>query len=132
HFRDAGHWLANAPVDDETLPLEVRAGALGAAGAIAFYTHDDVDAAERFWQEGLELRRVQDDPLELGAAFSWLASVAWRRGDVDGAIAYHKQALPLYEQAGADALFLTELHWLGESYRDPGDYDKGERGLDGT
>src|SRR5262249_29910740 len=78
-YRDAAHWLENAPVDDPTLPLGVRAAALGAAGAIAYYTHDDVDAAERFWREGLELRRVQDDPHELGAALSWLSSVAWRR-----------------------------------------------------
>jgi tetratricopeptide (TPR) repeat protein len=108
----------------------VRAAALAAAGGIAYYTHDDVDGAEKFWLEGLELRRVQDDPHELGAAFGRLASVAWRRGDFDGAIAYHKQALPLFERAGAEALLLTELHWLGDAYRDRGDYDDGERVLE--
>src|SRR4029453_964456 len=105
---------------------------LAAAGGIAYYTHDDVDGAERLWREGLELQRVQDDPTELGAALSRLASVAWRRGDIDGAIAYPKQALPLYERAGAEALLLTELHWLGDAYRDRGDYDGGEGGLQGT
>jgi predicted ATPase/class 3 adenylate cyclase len=128
-FRDGAEWLEKAPLDDATLPLDVRAAALGAAGGIAFYTHDDVDGAERFWREGLELRRVQDDPHELGAALSRLASIAWRRGDFDGAIAYHKQTLPLYEQAGADALLLTELHWLGDAYRDRGDFDEAERVL---
>jgi tetratricopeptide (TPR) repeat protein len=131
-YRDAADWLENAPVDDATLPLNVRAAALAAAGGIAYYTHDDVDGAERFWREGLELRRVQDDPHELGASFSRLASVAWRRGDFDGAIAYHKQALPLFEQAGNEALRLTELHWLGDAYRDRGDYDEGERLLEET
>jgi predicted ATPase len=131
-YRDAADWLENAPVDDATLPLDVRAAALGAAGGIAYYTHDDVDGAERFWREGLELRRVQDDPHELGAALSRLASIAWRRGELDGAFAYHKQALALYERAGADALFLTELHWLGDTYRDRGDFDEGERVLDET
>jgi predicted ATPase/class 3 adenylate cyclase len=131
-YRDAAGWLEHAPLDDATLPLDVRAAALEAAGGIAYYTHDDVDAAERFWREGLELRRVQDDPRELGAALSMLASVAWRRGDYDGAIAYHKQALPLLEEAGADALFLTELHWLGDAYRDRGDFDEGERVLEET
>jgi tetratricopeptide (TPR) repeat protein len=110
----------------------VRAAALEAAGGIAFYTYDDVDRAERYWREGLELRRVQDDPHELAAALSWLAAVAWRRGDLDGAIALHKQALPLYEQAGAEALFLTDLHWLGEAYRDRGDFEEGERILEET
>jgi predicted ATPase/class 3 adenylate cyclase len=128
-YRDAADWLERAPVDDVTLPLNVRAAALAAAGGIAYYTHDDVDSAERFWREGLELRRVQDDPHELGAALSRLASVAWRRGDFDGAIAYHQQALPLYEQAGAEAPRLTELHWLGDAYRDRGDYDDAERVL---
>jgi tetratricopeptide (TPR) repeat protein len=78
------------------------------------------------------LRRVQDDPEQLGAALSRLASVAWRRGDFDGAIAYHQQAIPLFEQADAEALLLTELHWLGDAYRDRGDYDDGERVLEET
>src|SRR5512132_1704892 len=131
-YRDAADWLENAPVDDATLPLNVRAAALAAAGGIAYYTHDDVDGAERFWREGLELRRVQDDPHELGAAFSRLASVAWRRGDFDDALAYHKQALSLFEQAGNEASRLTELQWLGDTYRDRGDYDEGERFLEET
>jgi predicted ATPase/class 3 adenylate cyclase len=129
-YRDAAEWLERAPVEDATLPVDIRAAALGAAGGIAYYTHDDIDGAERFWREGLELRRVQDDPLELGAPLSRLASVAWRRGDFDGAIAYHEQALALFEQAGAEALLLTELHWMGDSYRDRGDYDDGERLLE--
>jgi predicted ATPase/class 3 adenylate cyclase len=131
-YRDAADWLEKAPLDDATLPLDVRAPALGAAGAVAYYTDDDVDGAETFWREGLELRRLQDDPHELGAAFSRVASVAWRRGDFDRAIAYHKQALPLYEQAGAEALILEELHWLGDAYRDRGNFDEGERVLEET
>jgi predicted ATPase/class 3 adenylate cyclase len=131
-YHDAADWLEKAPLDDATLPLDVRAPALGAAGAVAYYTDDDVDGAEKFWREGLELRRLQDDPHELGAAFSRVASVAWRRGDFDSAIAYHKQALPLYEQAGAEALILEELHWLGDAYRDRGNFDEGERVLEET
>jgi tetratricopeptide (TPR) repeat protein len=131
-YRDAADWLEKAPIDDATLHLDVRASALGAAGGIAYYTHDDVDGAERYWREGLELRRVQDDPHELGVALSRLASVAWRRGDFDDAIAYHKQALSLFEQAGAEALLLTELQWLGESHRDRGDLEDGESLLEET
>src|SRR5262245_10313496 len=108
-YRDGAHWLEHAPVDDETLPSEVRAAALDAAGGIAFYVHDDVDGGEAFWREGLELRRAQDDPQELAAAFSRLASVAWRRGDFDGAIESHKQALRLFEQAGNEARRAHEL-----------------------
>jgi predicted ATPase/class 3 adenylate cyclase len=131
-YHDAAEWLEHAAVDDPTLPLEVRAAALGAAGGIAFYVHDDVDGAETFWREGLELRRVQDDPHELGVAFGRLASVAWRRGDFDGAIAYHEQAIPLFEQTGDEASRLTELQWLGEAYRDRGDFEDGERILEET
>jgi predicted ATPase len=131
-YRDAADWLAKAPLDDKTLPSDVRAAALGAAGGISYYTHDDVDAAERYWREGLELRQAQDDPHDLGAALSMLASVAWRRGDFDAAIAYQKEALPLFEQAGAEALLLTQLHWLGDAYRDRGDFDDGERMLEET
>jgi predicted ATPase/class 3 adenylate cyclase len=131
-YRDAAEWLEHAPIDDTTLPLDVRAAALAAGGAIAFYVHDDVDRAETLWREGLELRPEQDDPRELAAAFTRLASIAWRRGDFDGEIAYHKQALPLYEQAGDEGSRLNELHYLGEAYRDRGDYDEGERLLEET
>jgi predicted ATPase len=131
-YHDAAAWLELAAVDDPTLPLDVRAAALGAAGGIAFYVHDDVDRAETFWREGLELRRVQDDPHELGVALSRLASVAWRRRDFDGAIAYHMQALPLFEQAGEEGSRLIELQWLGEAYRDRGDLNDGERVLEET
>jgi predicted ATPase/class 3 adenylate cyclase len=132
HYHDAAHWLEHAPVDDATLPSDMRATALDAAGGIALYVHDEVDRGEMFWREGLELRRVQNDPQELGTALSRLASIAWRRGDLDGAIGYHEQALPLFEQAGSEALRLQELHFLGESYRDRGDYERGERLLEET
>jgi predicted ATPase/class 3 adenylate cyclase len=131
-YRDGAEWLERAPLDDATLPLAVRAAALAAGGAIAFYVHDDVDRAETLWQEGLELRREQDDSRELGAAFSRLASVAWRRGDYDAAIAYHTQALPQFEQAGDEGSRLNELHFLGEAHRDRGDFDEGERLLEET
>lgn len=131
-YRDAAEWLARAPIDDATGPTDARAAALTAAGAIAFYVHDDVDRAETLWQTGLELRREQDDPSELGAVLSRLASVAWRRDDFDGAIAYHEQALLLFEQAGDQGSQINELHFLGEAYRDRGDLDEGQRLLEET
>jgi predicted ATPase len=131
-YRDAAEWLERAPTSDAALPLDVRAAALAAGGAIAFYVHDDVDLAEKLWEEGLELRRVQDDPRELGAAVSRLGGVAWRRGDFDGAIALHKEALSLFELAGDEGSRLNELHFLGEEYRDSGDYDEGKRLLEET
>jgi predicted ATPase/class 3 adenylate cyclase len=131
-YHDAAGWLEHAAVDDPALPLDVRADVLEAAGGVAFYVHDDVDRAETLWREGLELRRAQDDPRELGVAFSRLAAVAWRRRDFDGAITYHKQAMPRFEQTGDENSRLNELHNLGESYRDRGDLDDGERILEET
>jgi predicted ATPase len=131
-YRDAAEWLAKAPISDLAIGVESRAAALTAAGAIAFYVHDDVNRAEALWLEGLELRQEQDDPYEMAAALSRLASVAWRRDDFDGAIAYHTRALPLFEQAGNEAMRLNELHYLGEAYRDRGDLAEGERLLGQT
>jgi predicted ATPase/class 3 adenylate cyclase len=131
-YRDAADWLERAPLDDTTAALAVRAAALAAAGAIAYYAHDDVDRAEILWREGLELRREQDDPRELGAALSRLGAVAWRRGDYDRAIDYHEQALVLFEEAGDESSRLTELHYLGDSYMDRGDYDESQRVLEET
>jgi predicted ATPase/class 3 adenylate cyclase len=131
-YRDAAAWLEQAPLEDQTIAAEVRDNALTAAGAIAFYVHDDIDRAEMLWQEALDLRREQDDPLRVGAALSRLASVAWRRGDFDGAIAYHEQALRLFEQVGNQGHRLNELHFLGEAYRDRGDLVTGERLLEQT
>ena len=131
-YRDAAAWLERAPLDDTTLPLDVRAAGLAAGGAIAFFVHDDVDRAETLWRAGLELRREQDDPREVAAALSRLASIAWRRGEFDAEIALHQQALPLFEQAGDEGSRLTELHYLGEAYRDRGDYEEGKRLLEET
>jgi predicted ATPase len=131
-YRDAAEWLERAPLDDTTLSLDVRAAALSAAGAIAYYVQDDVDRAEALWREGLELRREQDDPRELGVAFTRLASIAWRRGDFDGAIPFHQQALRLYEQSGDEGLRLNELQFLGETYRDRGDHREAQRVLEET
>ncbi len=131
-YRDAAAWLEQAPLGDETISDEVRDAALTAAGAVAFYVHDDVDRAEAYWQQALELRREQDDPVRVGAALSRLASVVWRRGDFDRAIVYHEQALELFEQAGNQPLRLNELHFLGEAYRDRGDLATGERLLEQT
>jgi non-specific serine/threonine protein kinase len=129
-YRDAAEWLEHAPINDLSVSPSVRAAALAAAGAIAFYVHDDVDRAETLWQAGLELGRERDEPRELGAALSRLASVAWRRNDFDGALAYHEQALALFEQAGDRGAHLNELHFMGESYRDRGDVEEGERVLE--
>jgi predicted ATPase len=131
-YRDAAAWLEQAPLGDETISEKVRDAALTAAGAVAFYVHDDVDRAEELWQRALELRREQDDPLRVGGALSRLASVVWRRGDFDRAIAYHEQALELFEQAGNEPFRLNELHFLGEAYRDRGDLATGERLLEQT
>ena len=126
-YQDAAEWLRTAPVDEVATTPEIRASALTAAGALAFYVHDDVDRAEAFWQKSLELRREQDDPLYVGATLSRLATVAWGRGDFDGAIAYHERALQLFERAGSDPLWINEFHFLGEAYRDRGDIEEGER-----
>jgi tetratricopeptide (TPR) repeat protein len=131
-FRDAADWLERAPLGDATVPMTVRAAALAAAGAIAYFANDDVDRAESFWHEALELRREQDDPCELGAALTRLGIIAWHRGDLDGAIAYHVQAMSLYDQAGDEGARLNGLHFLGETYRDRGDYDESQRVLEET
>src|SRR5262249_10062788 len=54
------------------------------------------------------------------------------RDDFDGAISYHEQALRLFEQSGNEASRLQELHFLGDSYRDRGDFDDSERVLEET
>jgi tetratricopeptide (TPR) repeat protein len=131
-YRDAAMWLEQAPLGDETIRDAVREAALTAAGAVAFYVHDDVDRAEEYWQRALDLRREQDDPVGVGGALSRLASVVWRRGDFDRAIAYHEQALQLFEQADNQPLRVNELHFLGEAHRDRGDLATGERLLEQT
>ena len=57
--------------------------------------------------------------VRVGAALTRLGIIAWHRGDLDGAIAYHLQALSLYEQAGDEGARLKELHFLGEDIPRP-------------
>jgi tetratricopeptide (TPR) repeat protein len=130
HYRDAVQWLERAPLADLSLPVESRAAALSSAGRVAFFVLDDVERADLLWQESLELRRAQGDRAKLGAAVSRVAGIAWRRGDLDGALELHGEALRLFDEVGDQAARMNELHFIGEALRDRGDYDDAERLLE--
>ncbi len=130
HYRDALQWLERAPLADSSLRAESRAAALSSAGAIAFFVLDDVERADLFWQESLELRSAHGDRAKLGAAVSRVAGVAWRRGDLDRALELHREALRLFDEVGDQAARMNELHFIGEALRDRGEYDEAERLLE--
>ncbi len=129
-YHDALEWVENAPLEDLSFPIELRAAGLASAGQIVFFVRDDVDRAESLLQESLELRRAQGDRRELAAALSRIAGVAWRRDEYDRALDLHTEAMQLFEEVGDDASRMNELHFIGEALRDRGEYDEAHRLLE--
>jgi predicted ATPase len=78
---------------------EVRAGALYAAGVLAFY-QGDLAEAKPLLTACLALRRKAGPPADLAAALSSLANVLQNEGDSVTARTYQEQALALFREQG--------------------------------
>ena len=77
----------------------MRAGALYAAGVLAFY-QGDFSEAKRLLADCLALRRQVGPPGDLAAALSSLANVVQNEGDSATAREYQEQALTLFREQG--------------------------------
>jgi predicted ATPase/DNA-binding winged helix-turn-helix (wHTH) protein/tetratricopeptide (TPR) repeat protein len=80
-------------------PLDRMHLLLGFAG-IAFEAHEHAQMAA-WCEEGLALATQLDDPLGLGLAHAWLASLADRQGDPERTMALTIASATHYERAGA-------------------------------
>jgi predicted ATPase/class 3 adenylate cyclase len=128
-FGDANSWLREAIPRIASASPESRLQALKIAGLVAFFVLADADHAEALWVEA----RVVADELHLDNETAWidhrLAGVAWERGDLEGAAAWHERLLAYHRAQGNELAEAEALHNLGETRRDLGDFETGEHDL---
>jgi predicted ATPase len=129
HFRDAVHWLETAPLDDDSVALDVRARAGYFAGLISFFVLDEVSRAEPLYETSLELFLKLGDTQWTASALNRLGDCARRRGDLERALRLHSEALSRFRELGDEEGEANTLHCTGEVYRDLGNYDEGEHYL---
>jgi predicted ATPase len=129
HFRDAIQWVEAAPLDDESLPLDVTARALYVGGLIRFYVLDEVDRAEPLYARSLELFERSEETQWVASALNRLGDCARRRSNLERALDLHSRALELFREIGDEESVANTLHCTGEVYRDLASYEEGERYL---
>ena len=88
---------------------------------------DDLSKAESYCQQAHEMLERHPDQLDLAANFVALGDVAYRRGELDKAEQYYRQALPLNEKIGAGSSDLSStMNLLGNVARRRGDLNQAE------
>jgi len=107
YLSEGREWLEEALNADGPQPPQFRAPALTAAAAIA-WRQGDLDAAEAYAAEGLEIFRQLGDEQELVGPLSILGVVAMSRDDFE-------RALPLAEEMGVLARKVGDAYGLGMS-----------------
>ena len=98
YLNEGREWLESALRAGGTQSPHLRAQALAGVGAIAWRQHD-VDAAERFAAEAVEIFRELGDDRELVGPLSVLGAVAARQGDYGKALAFHEESGQLARRA---------------------------------
>ena len=122
HPIEAGLWLEDALADAESVPWNIRADALHAAGHLARSRADRRRAAE-LHNEELRLRQAAGDEAGLGRLLLTLGIEATERGDPSAATPYLQEALDRLRDANdAWAVGLT-LSVSGDVARFNGDLD---------
>jgi predicted ATPase len=123
HMSEGREWLAQALAQSESLPAQVRARALFAAGYAALGQGDYEDALARLG-ESLELARAAGDER---AAAMCLAQLGWLntvRGDLVEATAQSNESLSAAEALGDDRVRAVALSNLADLAARRGDYDR--------
>ncbi len=100
HLSEAREWLHELlAMPEAAAPTAIRGRAVSAAGGLAYWS-SDLDEAERWYLEGLEIARSTGDAVALFDATNNLAYVPWLRGDVDRGWALLGESLAMARQLG--------------------------------
>jgi predicted ATPase/class 3 adenylate cyclase len=128
-YRDATAWLEAALPKLDTISPLTQLQALQVAGLIAYFVSADGDHADELWARAAVIAAK----LGLDEDVAWIdhrrASVAWDRGDIEGAIATMERQIVFHQQGGNQLALADALHHLGEARRDLGKYDEAEQDL---
>lgn len=116
-------WLARMLAVAEAAAPTLRADALAGAGKLAFQ-QGDLAAAAAHYEEGLAIKRAQDDTKGVAMVLGSLGNVAREHEDFAGAIAYYEQSLALLRQLQDTAGIASVLNNLGTAARYRGDLER--------
>jgi len=123
HFSEGRSWLEGFLDRGGKAPVLTRAKALNAAGRLAWYQGDHVDAQASL-EQTLALRPALSDKPVIAFALDWLGLVADGQGDYRGAVPRYEEALKLQREAGDEAGIASSLNNLGIAVYDQGDYER--------
>ena len=123
---EARAWLEHAERVIPSASGELRAPALRACAAIAFFVLADTPRAVGLWQRALE-EAVDAGDERLAATVRYrLALAAWEQGDRGTAVGFLERALADARERGDGLLEIQALHHLGEVLRDLREFARAE------
>jgi predicted ATPase/DNA-binding SARP family transcriptional activator len=125
HLSEGYGWARRALQAGPDAPSPARAGALHAAGWLAWALGDYGRATARLEEEAA-LRRVLADRRGLAWVLGDLAAVAAARGDRAGAVALGETALAMHREGGDQAGIASGLQRLGILAHERGDVAQAE------
>ncbi len=129
-FADRGHWTDGRRVLVWGVDASMRAGeparAMSILGALGFMTRmqGDLDLAEQYNQQGLELARARHDRHNEAARIASLGTIARTRGDFDLARARYEESLALRRQIRDKGGTSASLRLLGALAAEQGRWDE--------
>jgi len=112
HYREARATLDALLRHERPLPAELRAEALGHAGAFARLC-EDFAAAHDLYHASLALKRELGEPASTAATLGNLGNLLRLLGDLDGAERHLEEALALYRSVNDGARVANTLNNLG-------------------
>jgi tetratricopeptide (TPR) repeat protein len=129
-FADRGHWTDGRRVLLWGVDASMRTGeparAMSILGALGFMARmqGDLDLAEQYNQQGLELARARRDRHNEAARIASLGTIARTRGDFDQARARYEESLALRRQIRDKGGISASLRLLGALANEQGRWDE--------
>jgi predicted ATPase len=121
HLEEGRRWLAAALAGHERSPMDLRAKAVGVSGTLAFHS-GDLEAAEAYFSETLDLFRRLEDPDGIARGLSDLGTVAAAVGDLERASDLLQRSADRFRELGERKRMAIALANLGHVAGQQGDY----------
>lgn len=129
YFGEGRRWLQQSldAASSGTTP-SARANALSALAIFACFS-DDLESAERYEREALDLRTAIGDERSIAESLHVLGGIAYDKGDIEVAHEFWSTCLEKVRAHGDSAQLAKTLDNLGLTYADLTDYESAERCL---
>ena len=123
YLSEGRRWLGEMLASAVAVPAAVRAGALAAAGRLAYYQSDFTQATERY-EESLALCRAHGNVQGMATAYNGLGLVLVEHGAYDQATALFERSLVLSRECQDPWATAGTLNNLGLVAQRQGDYGR--------